>query len=117
MAAGCGSSAAKSDPITTAFVSSLNETIDLSEKQLASLENRIPPSIWIMLMLISLLACLTVGYSLRIRFLLSMIVPPLMISIVMALIADIDSPRSGTIRVGQQSMERVLSELKSTPAD
>jgi hypothetical protein len=99
-------------PITSIFVSSLNDTIDVSEKQLASLENRIPRSIWIMLILISLLACLTVGYSLRIRFVLSMVVPPLMIAIVMTLIADLDSPRNGTIRVGQQSMERVQSDLQ-----
>jgi len=104
-------------PITSIFISSLNEMIDLSEKQLASLENRIPLSIWIMLLLISLLACLTVGYAMRIRFLLSMVVPPLMIAIVVALTADLDSPRSGTIRVGQQSMERVQSDLNKPPAD
>lgn len=98
--------------ITSLFVSALNETFDLSEKQLASLENRIPTAIWVMLGLIALLACLTAGYSLRVRFLMSMVVTPLMIAIVMSLIADLDSPRSGTIQVGQQSMERVLSSLK-----
>jgi hypothetical protein len=103
--------------ITSLFVASLNETIDLSEKQHASLENRIPISIWIMLILISLLACLTVGYSLPIRFLLSMVVPPLMIAIVITLIADLDSPRSGSIRVGVQSMERLQSDLSDGSAN
>ena len=44
-----------------------------------------------------------------------MIVTPLMISIVMALVADLDSPRSGLIRISQQSMQRVQSDLKVAP--
>lgn len=99
-------------PLTAAFVQALNESIDLSEKRLAALENRIPRSIWWMLALISMLTCLLVGYSMRRRFFLVMLVSPLMIAIVMGLIADLDSPRSGLIRVSQQSMERLQMDLK-----
>lgn len=102
-------------PITALFAQSLNQMIDLSEERLAALENRIPGSIWLMLMLIALLACLTVGYSLRRRFVMSMLVIPLMISIVMAIVADLDSPRSGLIRISQRSMERVQFDLKAAP--
>ena len=102
-------------PITALFAQSLNEMIDLSEERLAALENRIPGSIWLMLFLISLLTCLTVGYSVRRRFAFSMIVTPLMISIVMALVADLDSPRSGLIRTSQQSIQRVQSDLRVVP--
>ncbi len=99
-------------PITAIFAQSLNQMIDLSEERLAALENRIPGSIWLMLALISLLTCLTLGYSLRRRTFLAMLVTPLAISIVMALAADLDSPRSGLIRIGQQSMERVRTDLQ-----
>jgi len=102
-------------PITALFAQSLNQMIDLSEERVAALENRIPSTIWLMLVLISLLTCLTVGYSLRRRFMLSMLVTPLMISIVMALDADLDSPRSGLIRAAQQSMERLQSDIKAAP--
>ena len=102
-------------PITALFAQSLNQMIDLSEERLAALENRIPSAIWLMLALISLLTCLTVGYSLRRRFALSMLVTPLMVAIVMALVADLDSPRSGLIRVAQQSMERLQSDLRAAP--
>ena len=102
-------------PITAIFAQSLNQMIDLSEERLAALENRIPGSIWLMLALISLLTCLTVGYTLRRRTFLAMLVTPLAISIVMTLAADLDSPRSGAIRIGQQSMERVRTDLQSTP--
>jgi hypothetical protein len=98
-------------PITALFVNSLNETIDLDAKRLAALENRVPRAIWGMLVLLSLLTCLMVGYSQRQRFLPAMLVPPLMIAIVMALISDLDTPGSGLIRVGQESIERLHSEL------
>jgi hypothetical protein len=45
--------------ITALFVSSLNEVIDLSEKRLTALENRIPPTIWLMLLPIAFLTCFT----------------------------------------------------------
>jgi len=99
--------------ITSIFVQSLNESIDLSEKRLATLENRVPAAIWVMLVLIALLTCLTVGLSVRRRFWFVMILPPLMISIVIALIADLDSPRTGSIQIGHASMERLQQDLKS----
>ena len=48
---------------------------------------------------------LTVGLSVRRRFWFVMILPPLMIAIVMALIADLNSPRAGSIQIGRESME------------
>jgi len=100
-------------PLTAIFVQSLNESIDLTEKRLATLENRIPDAIWILLVLISILSCLTIGVSERRRFWFLMVVSPLTIAIVMALIADLDSPRTGLIQVGQQSLQRVQQDLKS----
>jgi hypothetical protein len=37
-----------------------------------------------------------------------------MVAIVLALVAELDSPRTGVIRVGQQSMERLQLEFSST---
>jgi uncharacterized membrane protein len=66
-----------------------------------------------MLFLISILACLSFGFTLRRRFLLSMIVTPLMIAIVMALIADLDTPTRGFIRVDLDSLYQLQSDLRS----
>jgi len=55
--------------ITSLFIQSLNETFDLSEKRLATLEDCVPVPIWVMLTLISVLACLTAGMTVRRRFL------------------------------------------------
>lgn len=94
-------------PITSIFVQSLNATTDLSERRLAALENRIPGVLWLVLIFMSMLTCLLVGFSFRRRAFLVILVWPLMISVVLALSADLDSPRTGLIQIGQQSIERL----------
>jgi Protein of unknown function (DUF4239) len=100
-------------PVTSIYITSLNEMIDLDSKRTAAVENRVPKPIWIMLFLMGILACLSFGFSLRRRFILSMLVAPLMISIVMALIADLDTPNRGFIRVSQESMRRLQPDMNS----
>ena len=99
-------------PFTSLFVASLNETIDLSEKRLTAMENRIPPTVWLLLLSIAVLTCLTFGYHQRKRFWLISLVTPLMIAIAMGLIADLDSPRSGFLRVDLRSLERLSQDLR-----
>ena len=98
--------------ITSLFVQSLNDSIDMSEKRLSILENRVPNPIWIMPTLISLLTCLTVGMTVRRRFWFVMAITPLMISVVMALIADLNSPRSGFLQTGRQSIQRLQQDMR-----
>ena len=102
--------------ITSIYISSLNDMIDLEAKRVAARRNRVPVPIWIMLFLLSILACLSFGFSLRRRFLLSMLVAPLMISIVMALIADLDTPNRGFIRVDLDSIHQLQSDMHSQGA-
>ena len=102
-------------PMAAQFITSLNDTIDLSEKRLTALENRIPATIWLMLLLIALMTCFTFGYWQRKRFWLVAVVSPLMIAIVMGLIADLDSSRSGFLRVDLRSLERLERDLRSLP--
>lgn len=101
-------------PITSLFVQSLNEMIDLDAKRLEALENRIPPSVWIVLTTISVLASLLTGsvYPRRMS-----VVPlvPIVLAAVMTLIADLDSSRGGLILVSQRSMLRLQAELKEPP--
>jgi hypothetical protein len=99
--------------LTPLFVQSLNELSDVTEKRLAAEENRIPTAMWLMLLLISMLTCLVTGYAMRARVLLEMLVLPLTVAIVLGLVAELDSPRTGSIRVGQRSMERLQLELNS----
>ena len=103
-------------PFTSLFVASLNETIDLSEKRLAAMQSRVPQTVWLLLLCIALWTCLTFGYHQRKRFWLISVVTPLMIAIAMGLIADLDSPRSGFLRVDLRSLERLSQDLRPEPA-
>src|SRR5262245_13959764 len=101
--------AARQSPAETVsiFLQSLTQTIDLGQKKQAALENRIPPSIWLTLVLISVLTCFIVGLGVRRRFLVMTLIWPLIISFAVKQIADLDSPASGFIQVNQQSMRRL----------
>lgn len=47
--------------ITATYINSLNETIDLNEKRVASLENRVPEPIWLLILSVSTVAVFTRG--------------------------------------------------------
>jgi hypothetical protein len=100
--------------VTPIFVQALHELGDLTEKRLAAEENRIPAAMWLMLVLIAVLACVVMGYGMSRRQLLEMLVLPLTVAVVMALVAELDSPRTGLIRVGRQSLERLQLEINSS---
>ena len=110
--------AAQSSPtsITALFLQSLNEMFDLSEKRMTALENRIPQTIWLMLALLGMLTCLMFGYAARRRVWVISVVTPLMIAIVMSLIADLDTPRNGSIQTDLRSLQRVEQDLQQSPA-
>jgi hypothetical protein len=105
------------NPIISIYAQTLNDMIDLHEKRMAASENRIPNTIWGMLVLLGVVTCFTVGLGQRRRMVVSMIVPPLVIAVVMALVADIDSPRSGSIKVSQGSLMRLHDDLNAAPAN
>lgn len=99
--------------VTPLFVQSLGALADLIEQRLVAYEKRIPAEIWAVLVLISVLTSFVVGYSMRRRALLAMFVLPLTVAIVLSLVSELDNPRTGLIRVGQQSMQRLQLDLSS----
>jgi hypothetical protein len=98
-----------SSPIFTGyFIQSLNDVIALHTRRLTvGREFRIPPTIWIVLYLIMPLAAASIGFHggltgpSRPLVAVAFIV---IISVVLTLIADLDSPRIGTLRVRQQAL-------------
>lgn len=104
-------------PMTSLFITSLNDTIDLGEKRLAAFEKRVPSPIWLLLVSISMLTCVTFGYGQRRRFWMVAVISPLMVAIVMGLIADLDHPRSGFLREDLRSLNRLSQDLKPESPD
>jgi hypothetical protein len=90
------------------FVASLNDVIDLHAKRLAlGVRNRIPGTIWTALSFVAIIGTSVMGYhaglagSGRSLALLALV---LAFSAVVTLIADLDRPQEGLLRVSQQTM-------------
>ena len=101
--------------ITAVYLNSLNETIDLHEKRVASFENRIPRPVWLLIFSTSLIAVFTRGSTLTSRFWLGLILIPITIAIVVALIADLDTPGRGLIRLDQRALQRLKADISVVP--
>jgi len=98
------------------FVQSLNEVIDLHAKRLgAGLRSRIPDAIWVALFSIAVLSLGAMGYQAGLsqtsRSLAELAVA-LTFSVVIALIADLDRPREGTLKVSQQALIDVRESMR-----
>jgi hypothetical protein len=99
--------------LTAVYINSLNETIDLHEKRVAAFENRVPPPIWLLIISVSLIAVFTRGSTLTTRFWLTLVLLPITIAIVVSLIADLDSPSHGLIRLDQRALQRLKADMSA----
>lgn len=98
------------------FIQSLNQLIDLhTTRVVASLYSRIPLLVWISLYTITVVAMLGIGYhagleskSRSLAFLLLAVT----FSAVIFLVADLDRPREGLLRVGHQAIVDVRNTME-----
>jgi hypothetical protein len=93
---------------TSLMIQSMNNVIDVHEKRVtAGLRNRIPLSIWITLLAISIMTMATIGIKAgftKPRGLIAVIPMIMAFAALTTLIADINRPQKGLFRIGQQSM-------------
>jgi hypothetical protein len=109
-----GPALAETVPVASLTLSGMNDVLNSQGYTQAAWWNRIPPAAWALMGTIGICCNLLIGYcSRRIeeRPLLFVVVP-LVVAIAFSLIADIDSPRGGVIRVAPQNL---LSLSKSLP--
>jgi hypothetical protein len=90
------------------FVQSLNEVIDLHAKRVtAGLRNRIPGAIWVALFAVAVLSLAAMGYHAglsRTSRSLAELAVACTFSVVIGLIADLDRPQEGVLKVSQQAL-------------
>lgn len=110
----------RNSEISATFIVSLNEMIDLhAERVLIGVRSRIPVVIWLTLYLVTFLTMLQLGYykgvsgSRRSSAVAALV---LTFSIVMLLIADLDRPHEGLIRVSQQALLELRDSMPSPTA-
>lgn len=97
------------------FIASLNEVIDLHAKRVnLGLRTRVPGTIWAALYFIAIFALGAVGYHAGLtgtRRSLAVLALVLTFSAVMVLIADLDRPMEGLLKVSQQPMVDLRNSL------
>ena len=105
----------KRDPLTTTVVTGMNDVINRQGYTQAARWNRIPHPAWGMMAAIALISNFLIRFGQKkIRRVMSFAFP-LSIAISLYLIADIDSPRGGLIRVVPQNLIALADSLHSRP--
>lgn len=101
------------------LIQSINDIIDSHQNRITSgFYDRIPSSIWIVLLIISSLTMMTMGSQARLSSSrrLSAIIPLIMsFTALTSVVMDLDSPRDGMITVGQEAMIELQKSLKVKP--
>jgi len=101
---------AQPTPIAALVLAGMNDVINSQGYTQAAYWNRIPTAAWFLLAAIALCSNVLFGYRVRNAGKLSLVLP-LVVSISLLLIADIDAPRHGLIHVSPQNLESLARSI------
>ena len=104
---------AEPTPVRALVVAGMNDVLNSEGYTQAAWWNRLPIAAWALLITISIFCNLLIGYVAHGKNALLFLILPIALSVSLFLIADIDSPRSGVIRVHPQNLERLAESLHS----
>ena len=109
-----GPAAAQPTPIIALVVSGMNDVLNAQGYAQAALWNRIPAAAWSLMAAIAICCNVLVGYGVRSITEGPKLLPvlPLVTAIAFMLIADIDTPRHGIIRVNPQNLISLAESLR-----
>lgn len=105
---------AQPTPITALAVAGMNDVLNSQARAQGAWWNRIPLAAWGLMVVIAIACNLMLGYSEHRRRAALLLVLPVIVSISFPLIADIDSPRGGLIRVAPENLI-ALSKSMTAP--
>jgi hypothetical protein len=105
------SATAQPTPVRALAVAGMNDVLNSQGYTQAAWWNRIPVGAWCLMFGIAVLANLLVGYGAHKVWPKLLMVLPLIVAVSFFLIADIDSPRRGVIRVHPLNMESLRAGL------
>jgi hypothetical protein len=106
--------AAQPTPPIALVVSGMNDVFNSEGYTQAAWWNRIPFAAWMLMALIALSCNVLIGYSAFQPTALGSLVLPVAVALSFLLIADIDSPRGGLIRVKPQNLISLSQSLPTT---
>jgi len=102
------------NPLSALAVWGMNDVLNSQGYTQSAWWNRIPTGAWTLLILIALMSNVLLGYAtrhLKTRLVMLMVLP-FAVSSAFLLIADIDSPRGGIIRVVPQNLLSLVQALR-----
>jgi hypothetical protein len=98
-------------PPVALAVGGMNDILNRQGYTQAAWWNRIPVAAWSLMVFLAICCSLLVGYGSRRRERFLFTVLPFLVSVAFFLIADIDSPRTGVIRVAPQNLISLSQSL------
>jgi len=107
--------AAQPTPVMALVVAGMNDVLNSQGYTQAAWRNRVPIEAWALLGLISIFCNLMIGYGAQGKSPALLLILPVVLSISLFLIADIDSPRRGLVRVRPQNLQSLADSLHSAP--
>jgi hypothetical protein len=102
----------QASPLSALASSGMNDVFNSQGYTQAAWWNRIPIAAWSLMFLIAVLSNVLLGYGMHGRSVVLSVILPLAVSISFFLIADIDSPRGGVIRIQPQNLYAFAETLK-----
>ncbi len=106
------SAMAQPTPVRALAVAGMNDVLNSQGYTQAAWWNRIPVGAWSLMFAIAVACNVLLGYGARKMGWRLLMVLPLLVAISFFLIADIDSPRGGVIRVHPQNLESLRAGLQ-----
>jgi hypothetical protein len=105
--------AAQPNPVLGLVLSGMNDVLNSQGYTQAAWWNRTPIGVWCLMATVGIFSCLMIGYiSHRPREgFIRLLILPLILGIAFFLIADVDSPRRGVIRVVPQNLISLSQSL------
>lgn len=103
---------AQPNPVSALVFSGMNDVLNSQGYTQASWWNRIPPGAWALLISIAVSSNLLVGYGAYRRSPSFLLILPVALGITLFLIADIDSPRGGVIKVQPHNLQATAESLR-----
>ena len=99
-------------PVAAIVAQGMNDVLNSQGYSQAAWWNRIPVAAWILLITIGMLCNVLMGYLAHDRSAFPFWILPIFLAISLLLIADIDSPARGVIRVHPQNLENLANSLR-----
>jgi hypothetical protein len=100
-------------PLMGALVTGVNDLVNSQRTTQAAWVNRIPLGAWALMAIISVGSCWLLAYRARWTDWVAFAIVPVAVSVSLFLIADLDSPRGGVIRVTPLNLSSLSQSLKA----